>query len=345
MFTRQNANVAEADQGERRRGRFSSMRNRALTHGENVAQEAQASLERHTRTSEFVDLVRRIIYHQGQERTSLAAAGAAFWIILSVFPAAITVVIVFGLFVDPSEIANSLAHLTAWAPGTAGQALVAQLQQVAATDRTTLSIGLLVSVAVTLWSASAAAYGLARSIQQSYLLPPQKYLLARARSFLAGIAGVASLACIAFVTTLTSRVDDKYSGGWQGAVVFCLEIVLGFALVMALMVGLYRYGIARKTGLKPLLPGAALSTFGVAAVVIGFDVYLSLWGNYSAIYGAAAGIAIALILAYLAMYVILIGAILNAQLSKAHLPDTDDVVPLAGDEVVTNPDHVDVQNT
>ncbi len=293
------------------------MRTGAIRRGDDITDKARQCLDRHPRTAMLVMVIRRVVRSQGQERTSLAAAGSAFWIFLAVFPAAITVVTIFGLVVDPGQIASALDNLTHLLPGTVGQVLEEQLQAIAATDRTSLSIGLVISVIVSLWSTSGAAYSLGRGIQQSYGLPPRNYIVARTRSFIAGFVGVVALALIAFALTVTKKLGNDYDSHWQGTVIDIGKALVGLAVIIALIVGVYRFGIGGKTGLAPLLPGAVIATIGVVAMGFGFGVFLSHWGNYTAIYGAAAGIAIALILAYLSMYIILLGAIFNAQLDRS----------------------------
>jgi membrane protein len=261
-------------------------------------------------------LVRRIIYVQSNERTSLAAAGTAFWMLIAAFPAAIAVISVFGLVIPPQTVAKWLHNLTTFAPGTLGQTLTAQLQDAAQTDPTTLSIGLIVSLTVTVWSASAGAYSFAKATQLSYSLPPVPYVRARIRSFVAALVGIVVLGLLAFAVSAVIILNDHLGIVLEIVLVALVEIPVGLVLVTLGVVANYRFALRHKTGILPLLPGALLSAVALFLLGIGFGFYIAHFGNYTKVYGAAASVIIAMLLFYCVAYIILLGAVLNAQLIK-----------------------------
>ena len=264
----------------------------------------------------LVALVRRIINVQSNERTSLAAAGTAFWMLIAAFPAALAVISIFGLVISPQTVAKTLDNLTTFAPGTLGKTLTSQLQDAAQSDPTTLSIGLVVSLAVTLWSASAGAYSFAKATQLSYSLPPVPYLRARIRSFVAALVGVLALGLLAFAVTAVVVFNDYLGTVLEILVAVLVEIPVGIALITLGVVANYRFALRRKTGILPLLPGAVISAVALFLLGIGFGFYVAHFGNYTKVYGAAASVIVALLLFYCAAYIILLGAVLNAQLIK-----------------------------
>jgi uncharacterized BrkB/YihY/UPF0761 family membrane protein len=70
-----------------------------------------------------------------------------------------------------------------------------------------------------------------------------------------------------------------------------------------------------------LLPGAVTSAIGVVLVTAGFGVYVAGSARYTAVYGAFAALVIGMLAVYLAVYVVLIGAVLNMQLSRSQSGD------------------------
>ena len=104
---------------------------------------------------------------QSAERISLAAAGAAFWLVISAFPTAIAVVSVYGLFVSPGRVASDRGALASGVPGSLGALLTEQLRRVAATDHAHLSLGLAVSLVLAIWSASSGFNNLEMCIRDS----------------------------------------------------------------------------------------------------------------------------------------------------------------------------------
>jgi uncharacterized BrkB/YihY/UPF0761 family membrane protein len=70
--------------------------------------EGHQFLEHHGRLSLTTRAVIRVLRDQSAERISLAAAGAAFWLVISALPTGIAVVSVYGLFVSPGRVASAI---------------------------------------------------------------------------------------------------------------------------------------------------------------------------------------------------------------------------------------------
>ena len=81
------------------------------------------------------------------DQVPLLAAGVAFYAFLSIFPALIAIVSIYGLFADPATITNQLNSMTAALPEQAKQVITDQVTALAS-RRSTLGIGLIISVAI-----------------------------------------------------------------------------------------------------------------------------------------------------------------------------------------------------
>ena len=64
--------------------------------------------------------------------------------------------------------------------------------------------------------------------------------------------------------------------------------------------------------MRSLLPGAVLATIGLVGLVTALTYLLSSFGGGSAVYGIAAGAVSSLIALYSAIYIVVLGAIINA---------------------------------
>lgn len=252
-----------------------------------------------------------MIREQAAEQVGLAASGAAFWLVITVLPAAIAAVSVYGLVVSPERVAENLSGLARGGPDSLGTTLALQLQKVAATDHAGLTTGLVVSVVLALWSASAGFYNLERAIRAAYGLAPREYLRARGRAVVGALVVIVGLGLVALVSTLASRLF----GSLPVVIALALEIPVLAALATATMAGLYRSSIGPQR-VRRLLPGALGASVGLVVVVSGFAVYLHYSTRYTAVYGALAGTVIGMIGTYLGVYVVLLGAVLNAQLDS-----------------------------
>ena len=265
---------------------------------------------------------------QSQEQVGLAASGAAFWILIAAFPAAIAAVSIFGLVVSPGDVAKDLAGLAKAGPSSLGSIVTDQLQRVAAADHVGLSTGLVVSLGFAIWTASGGIYNLERAIRAAYGLRPERYVDARGRAFLGALATVIGLGVLALISAALS--------GTLARVPTIVAAVVGIPLLMAftacVIAGLYRFSIARPVGVRALLPGAVASAGGLALVVVGFSTYLRYSTRFAAVYGALAGAVIVMIGTYLAVYVVLLGAVLNVAISGpvAHELDEERALRVRG---------------
>lgn len=253
-----------------------------------------------------------VVRKQSQYRLSLDAAGAAFWLVIAVFPAMIAVITIFGLAVDPTKIADDVGDIAKRSPNSFGAALASQAQQVAANDAGSLSVSLVISLVVTLWSVSSGGYAMFRAIRQAYALPPQSYLVARARAFVAAIVAVIGLGVLVGAGRLVTDWMDTLPHAAKIAVaVSVIPVVL--VLFTGFVMWSYRYSIAAPTAVGSLLPGAGICAVVTAVLALGVTLFGSYMTNYQAIYGALTGIIVALLAVYTVMYVLLLCAVFNQQ--------------------------------
>ncbi len=274
---------------------------------------ADEDLERHPRVAETLRLSARLLREQSSERVGLAASGAAFWLVISAFPTAIAVVSLYGLFVSPERVATDLGNLASGVPGSLGSLLTEQLTRVAETDHAGLSVGFVVSLVLAVWSASAGMNHLDGAIRVAYGLPPQRYVEARGRAFVGALVVVVLLGFGAVVLpVLLAHLP---------AVVTVLGVPVGLAAITAAVGALYRFSVGAHVGVRALAPGALASAVGVAVVTAGFGVYVATSSKYTAVYGAFAGAVIGMLAIYFVVYVVLLGAVLNSELSRGRRDD------------------------
>jgi membrane protein len=282
-----------------------------------VQEDAQATTGRvlrgHPRISGVLRIVRAVLHEQSVETVGLAASGATFWLVISAFPTAIAAVSLFGLVVSPDRVATDLGNLASGAPASLGSMVTEQLRRVAASDHARLSLGLAASVLFAIWSGSAGVYNLNRAIRVAYGLPPQRYLEARGRALAGALAiviliGVGAIAISAAV------------GHFPATLVLGAAVPFVLVVIAAAAAGLYRFSVGQSVRGRELLPGAMASSVGVVAVLAGFSTYVASSTHYTAVYGVFAGAVIGMVGLYLAVFVVLLGAVLNVQLASASRP-------------------------
>jgi membrane protein len=256
-----------------------------------------------------MELLRRVMREQSSEQVGLAASGAAFWLVITVLPTAIAAVSLYGLIVSPERVADNLAGLADNGPQSLGVIFADQLQKVAAESHPGLTLGLIVSLVLAVWTASAGVYNLERAIRTAYGLSPEMYVRARGRALVGAVVIVLSVGVVALASTTAALITDRL----PTFVVLALGVPGLLALLTAILAVLYRYSVGRGIEIGPQWAGALAASIGLVIVIGGFGMYLRYSTRYTAVYGALAGTVIGMIGTYLSVYVVLIGAVLNAQ--------------------------------
>jgi membrane protein len=264
-------------------------------------------------------LVTEMVREQSRLRLGLSAAGAAFWLAIATVPLLAAVVSLYGLIRSRAEVANDLAALFRAGPGTLSEVIAQQLRDISNTGRATLSIGLVVSLVVALWSASASVYNLDRAISSAYGFAPIAYVRARARALLGATTAVVTIGIVAAVAAGIESSLDHVSRA--------LEIVVGVVAVLAVLTGtlwsVYRFAVHVHRPGRRFMTGAVSAAFALLVLIVGFNVYVRLAGQSKATYGALGGLVLAMLFAYFATYIVLLGALLNARLDARRSADSD----------------------
>ena len=258
------------------------------------------------------------------DQVPLLAAGVAFYAFLSIFPALIALVSIYGLFADPATIANQLNSMTAALPDEARQIITDQVTA-QASRRTALSVGLIISVAIALWSASAGINNLLTAINVAYDEEEKRgFVKKRLMSLGLTLAAIVFMVIIIGLVAVLPPLLQAVLG--TGALTWVLQIIGWLVMVVIVTVALailYRLGPDRDAPrMKWVSVGAAVATVIWLVASIGFSIYTATFGNYAKTYGVFAGIVVLLFWLWLTMYAILLGAEINAESEQQTIADT-----------------------
>jgi membrane protein len=258
------------------------------------------------------------------DQVPLLAAGVAFYAFLSIFPALIALVSIYGLFADPATIANQLNSMTAALPDEARQIITDQVTA-QASRRTALSVGLIISVAIALWSASAGINNLLTAINVAYDEEEKrgfvkKRLMSLGLTLAAIVFMVIIIGLVAVLPPLLQAVFGTGALSWILQIIGWLIMVVLVAVALAI---LYRLGPDRDAPrMNWVSVGALVATFIWLVASIGFSVYTATFGNYAKTYGVFAGIVVLLFWLWISMYAVLLGAEINAESEQQTIEDT-----------------------
>jgi membrane protein len=271
------------------------------------------------------DILYRLKDEISEDRVGVIAAGTTFFILLSLVPALAALVSLYGLIADPTTISGHFADLRGYVPPAIIDLVGGELQRLTSNRESTLGIGFLVGILLALWSANNGMKALFDALNMAYDETEKRgffKLLLVSFAFTIGSI-VFFILALNVIVGIPIIIKLLYLGPLGDILVPALPGLLMFGVAIAGTAMLYRYGPSRTIPKwRWITPGSI-----VAAVfwVIGsalFSWYVANWGHYSATYGSLGAIVGIMMWIYLSMWIVLVGAELNAEIEHQTARDT-----------------------
>ena len=259
-----------------------------------------------------------------EDRLPLIAAGVAFYAFLSIIPALIAAVLIYGLVSDPAQVADQIETYASALPTSAQELLTEQATTLAETPRQSLSIGLVIAVAIALWSASSGTANMVMAVNHAYDGEQERgFVKRRALALLFTVGAIVFVVvAVALVAALPAILDALNLPDWANILVQIVRWIILLLVVVTALAVLYRWAPERRSARWQLLSfGAIVATLIWIVVSVGFSVYVDNFGNYAQTYGSLAGVAVLLLWLWLSAYAALLGAEINAE--ALHERETD----------------------
>lgn len=273
----------------------------------------------------WLDILARMFGKIGTLNIGLIAAGIAFYGLLSIFPAITAGVALVGLVFDPAALLDRAQWLLAAVPPSAASLITNQLSEVAGAQEGSLSLAAGFSLVVALWSASNATASMVQGLTVIYeeeesrgFIHLKLITIAMTVLLMTGLA--VSLVIVAAIPTAL-----KFLGGapiWEEAALLLRWPVMFFIGVIGLA-ALFRYGPDRRHARwRWVTPGAVLACGLWVAGTYGFSFYVQTFDSYNETFGTLAGVIILLTWFWLSSFVVLLGALLDAEMEAQTAKDS-----------------------
>jgi membrane protein len=290
------------------------------------------------------DVLWRLYHEISEDRVMLVAAGVTYYMLLALVPALSVFVSLYGLFNDRATVGAHLNLLAGLVPPGGMEILDDQLTRLTSAPSATLSLTLVGSLAVALWSSSSGIKALFDAMNIAYDEAEKRnffILNLLALVFTIGIA-VAAAVFLAVVVLMPAIFSAVYLGKGFEWLVQIVSYVLMLGLLLAGVSALYRWGPSRQQAKwRWITPGAILTVVFVAIVSILFSWYASNFGNYNATYGSLGALVGLLTWMWLSITIVLVGAELNSEVEHQTARDSTTGRPLPlGERGAYMADHV-----
>ena len=273
------------------------------------------------------DILLRVLGQLRANDILIVSAGVAFYAVLAVFPALASVVVGYGLLLDPAEAAQRLDIVGMALPSQAWQMIRQQLLELASASKTDLGIGAAVGLLLTLWTARAGISGLIRGLDIVYGESETRRLLhfqitALLLTLGAILFSVVSLATLVILPGVLEVFNMAELVRW---VVTILRWPLLVLVVMLALTVIYRYGPSRRPARWEWVSlGAVVATLLWMIGSALFSLYVSRFGAYDETYGPSAALIVLMLWFWLTAFAALLGAQLNAETERQTRQDTTD---------------------
>ncbi|MGY6500563.1 MAG: YihY/virulence factor BrkB family protein [Acidimicrobiales bacterium] len=271
-------------------------------------------------------VARRVVGRAKEDNIPLTAGGVAFFAFLSLIPALVALVSIYGLVADPDAIEERVEDLAGALPDEARDLIVQQLEGITAAGGGALTVSLIVALAVALWSASGGMNHLVSAVNIAYHQPETRGFVARRGLSLALLLGalVFAVVAISVITALPSILAAMDLPGVARALIMVgAWLVVGFGLMVGLAV-LYRYAPDREPDPNWVwvTPGAAIAVVAWLVASVGFQIYASNFGSYNETYGSLSAVVVMMLWLWITVAVVLVGATVNSETEHQTAVDT-----------------------
>ena len=251
-----------------------------------------------------------------RHRVLVISAGVTFYGLLAIFPAIAALVALYGLFADPTKIAEHLNGLSGVLPGGAIEVIRDQMNRVAAQGSGNLGLTFFIGLVVSLWSANSGTKSMFDALNLVYGVEEKRSFVRLTLMSLALTAAVIVFVLIALsAMVVVPAVLDAL--GLKDATALLVKVLRWpiLVLIVALLLAiLYRYGPSEHGQWPWISWGSAIAALGWLTLSLLFSWYAASYGNFNQTYGSLGAIMGFMVWMWLSTLVILIGAELDAKL-------------------------------
>ncbi|MGY2129275.1 YihY/virulence factor BrkB family protein [Blastococcus sp. SYSU DS0617] len=274
-------------------------------------------------------IVKRAWAENNADNMPIIAGGVAFFAFLSIFPALIALISIYGLIASREQAASQVEELTAGLPDDARRLITEQVTTIADAGEA-LTWGLVVSVLAALFTASGGVNNMVKAVNIAYdEVETRNFVKLRALSLVLTLGAIFFVVITIGLVAVLPVVLDALPLGGVGAVF--AEVGRWIALLVVVtgsLAVLYRVAPDRDAPrFRWVSLGSIVVTVAWAVVSLGFTFYVNNFGSYNETYGAIAGVIVLMLWLYITCYLVLLGAEINSEAEHQTGLDTTDGEP------------------
>lgn len=258
-----------------------------------------------------------------KRQLGLIAAGVAFYSMFAIFPGMAATIALWSIFSDPVVMQDYLGTLHGLIPDAAFQLIETQMISLISANSGGWHLASVVPLLVALYSVHSAVSALISGINT---VQERNHRVGWMRLIGSWVITLALLAVILVALGVVVIVPLLLSFLPLGiSAVLILRFLPWLVLIVFVNATLgmfYRFGgAASETRHNWISTGSITAAVLWALVSMAFSLYLENFGSYNRVYGAIGAVIALMTWLYLSAYIVLFGAVLNAELTRLHTKD------------------------
>lgn len=271
------------------------------------------------------DTIVRVKHEIKDDRISLVSAAMAYYALFSLVPALTSVVLIYAWLSDPSDISQHLSRVSQFIPSELQEILRTQLSTLASTASTSLGIGAIFSLLLSLWAASKMSKAVIQAMNIIYDEQDDRGFfklngLALSLTLLGAVLSIVAMGVIIGIPAVTSLFNFP-------TVIESAVSIASWAILLALfsffLSIIYRFGPNRnKEKWRWVSWGAVIAAVLWAVTSLLFSWYAKEFGNFNKTYGSLGAVIVLMTWFYLSSFVVLLGGEINAELEHQTRKDS-----------------------
>lgn len=276
------------------------------------------------------DILLRVKERLAEHNLSIIASAVAFYVFLALFPTLAAMVTIYGLIAEPGGVDQLVTAAGGLLPGEAQSFLHEQLKWIASQPPEALGVGLVVSLVLTIWSATKGVRAMITALNIVYderetrgffKLSWLGFVLTLG-GILGGISALVLIVGIPAVLNFFSLSEKQ-----EVIVKLAPWPILAVGMILGLAV-LYRFAPDRESPRwKWVTWGSVIATILWLVGSVLFSLFVAKFGNYNETYGSVSAVVVVLLWLQVTAYIILIGGQINAEMEHQTKRDTTTGAP------------------
>lgn len=271
----------------------------------------------------WADIARRVWKEFFDDRVMLVSAGATFYILLALVPALAAFVAVYGLIFDRQNVVEQVSALSGMLAPEVRTIIEEQLNRLTAEAPSSLGIAFAVSLAASLWSASAGTKAIIDGLNIVNEEDERRgFLRYNATALALTLAGLVGAVVVLGVTIAVPVALDMLLPNLNETLVKVASYAVLLAFLWGGLIVLYRYGPSRdEAEWRWLATGTVIAVILLAAFAVAFSWFARSFAGYAS-YGSIGAVIGFMTWVWVSVILVLLGAEINAEMEHQTARDT-----------------------